>query len=291
MNINGTQLSFPSSMIYAIPTQSAFPTVITTKITTGIYSFNISLFTCLVGPSNHSLSSHISSAPYLFCPSVSLCSTSRGSLSFMSEANRRRFMGDDEKSRDSQTASGEKSTSFVPDSPQLNSTSANNRESSLPLLTRRQHENFPSKTQRSSAPPQFDMEADEHRRDGQQGKLLPVIMLNGQPAKNPLDSGLEDQANDRETDGRTASQADGQPNSQPSSTQSTQANGSPEREAPLSGQNTTAKEEEEEVSIDPKESLEPFAWDDLEERFLRKMEECQRREEDVEREFGEWCQV
>ncbi|KAL8934766.1 MAG: hypothetical protein Q9216_005744 [Gyalolechia sp. 2 TL-2023] len=53
------------------------------------------------------------------------------------------------------------------------------------------------------------------------------------------------------------------------------------------------EEEEEEGGIydvvDPKEALEPFAWDDLEGRFLRGMEECGRREEEILREFGGWC--
>ena len=43
--------------------------------------------------------------------------------------------------------------------------------------------------------------------------------------------------------------------------------------------------------IDPKQSLEPFDWDGLEERFLEKMSECQKREEELGEEFKEWCQV
>ncbi|KAL8710085.1 MAG: hypothetical protein Q9225_007357, partial [Loekoesia sp. 1 TL-2023] len=132
------------------------------------------------------------------------------------------------------------------------------------------------------------MEVDEHRGDDQQGELLQVINSNGHHAKNPIDSEHENQASHREANERTASQADGKPDSQPNGTQSTPANGSPEHEAPPSGQDIAAEAEEE--PIDPKESLEPFAWDDLEERFLRQMEECQRREEEIERELGEWCQ-
>lgn len=42
---------------------------------------------------------------------------------------------------------------------------------------------------------------------------------------------------------------------------------------------------------DTKEPLEDFDWDDLEERFCRKMEECAKAEKELEDEFGEWLQV
>ncbi len=66
-----------------------------------------------------------------------------------------------------------------------------------------------------------------------------------------------------------------------------QGNGIPETQPPSSGQGNGAEKE----PIDPKESLEPFGWDDLEERFLQKMEECRREEAEIEKEFREWCEV
>ena len=42
---------------------------------------------------------------------------------------------------------------------------------------------------------------------------------------------------------------------------------------------------------DPKEPLENFGWDDLEERFCKKMEECEKAEKELEGEFNEWLQV
>lgn len=42
---------------------------------------------------------------------------------------------------------------------------------------------------------------------------------------------------------------------------------------------------------DSKEPLEDFDWDDLEERFCRKMEECGEVEKELEGEFGEWLEV
>lgn len=40
-----------------------------------------------------------------------------------------------------------------------------------------------------------------------------------------------------------------------------------------------------------KDALEPLDWDDLEERFEARMRECQAREEELGREFGEWVEV
>ena len=42
---------------------------------------------------------------------------------------------------------------------------------------------------------------------------------------------------------------------------------------------------------DSKEPLEDFDWEDLEERFCRKMEECGKVEKELETEFGEWQEV
>ncbi|KAL8857987.1 MAG: hypothetical protein Q9178_005447 [Gyalolechia marmorata] len=66
-----------------------------------------------------------------------------------------------------------------------------------------------------------------------------------------------------------------------------QGNGNPETQPPTSGQGNGAEKE----PINPSESLEPFGWDDLEERFLQKMEECRRQEAEIEKEFREWCEV
>ncbi|KAI4193342.1 MAG: hypothetical protein LQ350_008360 [Teloschistes chrysophthalmus] len=59
------------------------------------------------------------------------------------------------------------------------------------------------------------------------------------------------------------------------------------QQLPPSGQKSPV----EEAPIDPKQPLEAFRWDDLEERFLRKMEECQKGEEELEKEFRGWCEV
>ena len=42
---------------------------------------------------------------------------------------------------------------------------------------------------------------------------------------------------------------------------------------------------------DSKEPLDEFDWDDLEERFCMKMEECGKVEKELEEEFGEWLEV
>ncbi len=42
---------------------------------------------------------------------------------------------------------------------------------------------------------------------------------------------------------------------------------------------------------DSKEPLDEFDWDNLEERFCTKMEECAKSEKALEVEFGEWLQV
>ncbi|KAL8691403.1 MAG: hypothetical protein Q9218_003369 [Villophora microphyllina] len=84
--------------------------------------------------------------------------------------------------------------------------------------------------------------------------------------------------------------ASSQPNgTQPNGTQSqvqTQE-GNMDQQTPPSGQ----KPEVEEAPIDPKQPLEAFQWDDLEERFLKEMEECQKGEEELERDFRGWCEV
>ena len=81
-------------------------------------------------------------------------------------------------------------------------------------------------------------------------------------------------------DPEPAPQANGENNN-------SQGNGNPETQPPTSGQGNGAEKE----SVKPSESLEPFGWDDLEERFLQKMEECRRQEAEIEKDFREWCEV
>ncbi|KAL8664032.1 MAG: hypothetical protein Q9168_007983 [Polycauliona sp. 1 TL-2023] len=83
-----------------------------------------------------------------------------------------------------------------------------------------------------------------------------------------------------------SSQPNSQPATQPNGTQNGIANGDLGTQIPPSGQGNPSEEE----TIDPKEPLEPFEWDDLEDRFVQKMEECQRQEAEIEKEFREWCQ-
>ena len=41
----------------------------------------------------------------------------------------------------------------------------------------------------------------------------------------------------------------------------------------------------------PRDPLDPQDWEELEERFATRMKECQAREEELRREFGEWVEV
>ncbi|KAL8932153.1 MAG: hypothetical protein Q9211_006492, partial [Gyalolechia sp. 1 TL-2023] len=117
--------------------------------------------------------------------------------------------------------------------------------------------------------------------DEHQIELPPAVEANGDHAEDTTDDGLEEQANGIETSKPINTQTDAQPTG-------TRPNGGYSQEPPSSGQQSARTEE---ASIDPTESLEPFAWDDLEDRFLKKMEECARKEEEIEKEFGEWCLV
>ena len=40
-----------------------------------------------------------------------------------------------------------------------------------------------------------------------------------------------------------------------------------------------------------RDSLEDFGWEELQERFAKKMEECEKREEELGKEFKEWLEV
>ncbi|KAL9597084.1 MAG: hypothetical protein Q9219_005367 [cf. Caloplaca sp. 3 TL-2023] len=125
--------------------------------------------------------------------------------------------------------------------------------------------------------PTPDMQAETHNvEESSQQPEHPQIQdttmknqPNGQPEKSP-----------DEQDQMTSQQDPHLPNSRHAD------------EEPLLEERTKITEEEEEDAaepIDPKASLEPFAWEELEERFLREMEECRKAEEKLEGEFGEWC--
>ncbi|KAL8884534.1 MAG: hypothetical protein Q9192_006823, partial [Flavoplaca navasiana] len=107
----------------------------------------------------------------------------------------------------------------------------------------------------------------------------PTSQPNSQPASQ----------SERANDNQSTNQTNGSPNSQlgtqPNGTQNGQANGNLENQTPPSGQGDPTEEE----PIDPQELLEPFGWDDLEERFALKMEDCRRQEAEIEKEFQEWC--
>lgn len=130
------------------------------------------------------------------------------------------------------------------------------------------------------------MEVDEPRNyDDQRGDVFPAAQPFEDYAKYSHDGEQEEQANGVEANEHIDPEMNGKFDA---GTTSTQPNGGPQQSTPPSGQQEAAQEEK---SIDPKEILEPYAWDDLEERFLRMMEECQRREEEIEKEFAEWCLV
>lgn len=114
----------------------------------------------------------------------------------------------------------------------------------------------------------------------------PSQQPNGLQNEDPSGSQVEGHP-DTPADGHPVSQPNSQPATQSNDTPNAQANGHPGTQTPPSGQGNSTEEE----PIDPKELLEPFGWDDLEERFAQKMEECQRQEAEIEQEFREWCQV
>ena len=134
------------------------------------------------------------------------------------------------------------------------------------------------------------METEKHNDGSNQPESPKAVESNGNRAEVQSDSETENRSNDQGEDKRLDSQMDAQPII-------TGANGThPDEpakgidpEIPPSGQESAA--EADSHNIDPKEQLEPYGWYELEERFLAKMDECQRREEEIEREFREWCQV
>ncbi|KAL9628100.1 MAG: hypothetical protein Q9204_006114, partial [Flavoplaca sp. TL-2023a] len=155
------------------------------------------------------------------------------------------------------------------------------------------------------------MDMDTGTQDGDAGSENPeqaTQLLNGDrdldPSVNQEESQNDNTADDNpasQPDSHPVSQSNGSPNSQhitqpngspytqptaqPNDTQNSQADGQPETQTPPSGQGDPTEEE----PINPQELLQPFEWDDLEERFALKMGDCRRQEAEIEKEFQEWC--
>ncbi|KAL8661623.1 MAG: hypothetical protein Q9202_005451 [Teloschistes flavicans] len=119
-----------------------------------------------------------------------------------------------------------------------------------------------------------------------------------QPSPSPATSQVDAKRLSKSPETRRGTQQGSQQSnmasSQPNGTQanSTQPetqtqNDGMHQQSPPSGQEPAA----EETPIDPKQPLEAFAWDDLEDRFMKKMEECQKGEEELEKEFRGWYEV
>lgn len=136
------------------------------------------------------------------------------------------------------------------------------------------------RSQSRSQPP-----SSEHSEDSSDSKL-----------ERPLDFAEGNDLPATPAGDRRSTHANGTQSIQPSDTELAQANGTQDNQAnDVPGHTTLPSEQDdttaEKPSIDPKESLEPYEWDELEERFLKKMEECQIREKEIEEEFREWIQV
>ncbi|KAL8852859.1 MAG: hypothetical protein Q9221_002235 [Calogaya cf. arnoldii] len=96
----------------------------------------------------------------------------------------------------------------------------------------------------------------------------PSQQTNGHQNEDPSASQAESHPN-TPADGHPVSEPNSQPAAQSHDTQNGQVDGQPETQTPPSGQGNPVQEE----PIDPKELLEPFGWDDLEQRFAQKMED------------------
>ncbi|KAL8800956.1 MAG: hypothetical protein Q9182_004790 [Xanthomendoza sp. 2 TL-2023] len=90
---------------------------------------------------------------------------------------------------------------------------------------------------------------------------------------------------------RSTSQPNADSATQPDTMQisTADADSNADNQVPPPGQDPTKVDEI--PIIDPKEILDPFAWDDLERRFVDKMEECEKQEGEIQKEFAEWCRV
>lgn len=124
--------------------------------------------------------------------------------------------------------------------------------------------------------------ADADHENPQPPSQQPNPLQNEHPSGSPVESHPTTPAN-----GDHVSQPNSQPVVQSSNTPNAQADEHPGTQTPPSGQGTLTEEE----PVDPTGLLEPFGWDDLEERFAQKMHECQRQEGEIANEFKEWGQV
>ncbi|CAL8575114.1 hypothetical protein XPA_001057 [Xanthoria parietina] len=122
----------------------------------------------------------------------------------------------------------------------------------------------------------------DHENPQQPPPQQPNTLQNDHASGSPVESHSATPAN-----GDPVSQPNSQPAVQSSNTPNAQADGHPGTQTPPSAQGTLKEEE----PVDPKGLLEPFGWDDLEERFAQKMHECQRQEGEIANEFKEWGQV
>ncbi|KAL8732620.1 MAG: hypothetical protein Q9166_002595 [cf. Caloplaca sp. 2 TL-2023] len=124
--------------------------------------------------------------------------------------------------------------------------------------------------------------------EGHQASHSPPHQVNGRHNQTPIDTESENQLHSTATSKQPTPQPNGDSTSRPNSTSNSQTNGIPDAHTPPSGQSSTTEKEN---VINPKDPLEPFAWDDLEQRFVQKIEECQRQEVEIQKDFREWCHV
>lgn len=208
------------------------------------------------------------------------------------------YSGFDEVSeKRSEATSKEKPRWSLPENPGSQPAPANAREMSLPLLPARESVPKQRRNPRSSAPPDIDMEVDEPGYESQQQLQVRPQPHSGAQSEDHSASETDKPVERVEVDGHPGSERDDQPDTQqsdgahstqPNGTEHDGTNGTPGQQVPPSGQETVAAEE---TVIDPKVPLEPYGWDELEQRFLKKMEECQIREGEIEKDFREWISV
>ncbi|KAL8748043.1 MAG: hypothetical protein Q9184_007517, partial [Pyrenodesmia sp. 2 TL-2023] len=174
-------------------------------------------------------------------------------------------------------------------------TPTNPTGSSLPIPTRgdnQKQQDAPG----LSAPPDFEMEVDGQERESQQDFQTRSQPPSQDQSEESLDSELRNEVELAEANGHPVSQSSqhshprngGAQVDQRKGIRDNQRDATPYHQTPPSGQESTGAEE---TPVDPKELLEPYQWDDLEERFLKRMEQCQAREEEIEKDFREWIQV
>ncbi|KAI4149238.1 MAG: hypothetical protein LQ341_001369, partial [Variospora aurantia] len=143
------------------------------------------------------------------------------------------------------------------------------------------------------------MDLDQPRPESQQQSPTGSQLPGKEQSGDVSEGAIVEPAEQVEADGESTSQHDDHPDTQQSddaqptppnaTTGADSTNGTPGPQVlPSSAQETAVTEE---TVIDPKEPLEPYGWDDLEARFLKKMEECQVREGEIEKEFREWIEV